>query len=97
MNCTSIRGIARSGDSGNNSLQKDYVRKSAKVPTNIYLHFSRPTRSNVSAKSWMNTGPSCFRKEYLPKVRPFPKVRELFQRIHDDNQTDYARQFRQKS
>ena len=32
----------------------------------------------------MNTGPS-FRKEYLPKVRPFPKVRELFQRIHDDN------------
>jgi HAD superfamily hydrolase (TIGR01549 family) len=26
-----------------------------------------------------------FRKEYLPKVRPFPKVRDLFQRIHDDN------------
>src|SRR5215510_6063913 len=26
-----------------------------------------------------------FRKEYLPKVRPFPKVRELFQRLHDDN------------
>jgi HAD superfamily hydrolase (TIGR01549 family) len=26
-----------------------------------------------------------FRKEDLPKVRPFPKVRELFQRIHDDN------------
>jgi HAD superfamily hydrolase (TIGR01549 family) len=26
-----------------------------------------------------------FRKEYLPKIRPFPKVRELFQRIHDDN------------
>jgi len=25
-----------------------------------------------------------FRKEYLPKVRPFPKVRELFQRIRDD-------------
>jgi HAD superfamily hydrolase (TIGR01549 family) len=25
-----------------------------------------------------------FRKEYRPKVRPFPKVRELFQRIHDD-------------
>src|SRR6476661_3216545 len=25
-----------------------------------------------------------FRKEYLPKVRPFPKVCELFQRIHDD-------------
>jgi HAD superfamily hydrolase (TIGR01549 family) len=25
-----------------------------------------------------------FRKEFLPKVRPFPKVRELFQRIHDD-------------
>ncbi|HEU0273558.1 MAG TPA: HAD family hydrolase [Candidatus Udaeobacter sp.] len=24
-----------------------------------------------------------FRKEYLPKVRPFPKVRELFQRIRD--------------
>jgi HAD superfamily hydrolase (TIGR01549 family) len=26
-----------------------------------------------------------FRKEYLPKVRSFPKVRELFQRIRDDN------------
>jgi HAD superfamily hydrolase (TIGR01549 family) len=25
-----------------------------------------------------------FRKEYLPKVRPFPKVRELFERIKDD-------------
>jgi HAD superfamily hydrolase (TIGR01549 family) len=26
-----------------------------------------------------------FRKEYLPKVRPFPKVRVLFQRIQDDD------------
>jgi HAD superfamily hydrolase (TIGR01549 family) len=26
-----------------------------------------------------------FKKEYLPKVRPFPKVRDLFQRIRDDN------------
>jgi HAD superfamily hydrolase (TIGR01509 family) len=26
-----------------------------------------------------------FRSEYLPKVRPFPKVRELFQRIRDDD------------
>ena len=26
-----------------------------------------------------------FRKEYLPKVRPFPKVRELFERIHEDD------------
>jgi HAD superfamily hydrolase (TIGR01549 family) len=26
-----------------------------------------------------------FRREYLPKVRPFPKVRELLQRIHDDD------------
>jgi HAD superfamily hydrolase (TIGR01549 family) len=26
-----------------------------------------------------------FRKEYLPKVRPFPQVPELFQRIRDDN------------
>lgn len=26
-----------------------------------------------------------FRKEYLPKVRPFPKVCELFQRIRDDD------------
>jgi HAD superfamily hydrolase (TIGR01509 family) len=25
-----------------------------------------------------------FRKEYLPRVKPFPKVRELFQRIRDD-------------
>ena len=26
-----------------------------------------------------------FRKEYLPRVRPFPKVRELLQRIRDDD------------
>jgi HAD superfamily hydrolase (TIGR01549 family) len=26
-----------------------------------------------------------FRKEYLPRVRPFPKVRVLFQRIRDDD------------
>src|SRR5262245_9263947 len=26
-----------------------------------------------------------FRKEYRRKVRPFPKVRELFQRVRDDN------------
>jgi HAD superfamily hydrolase (TIGR01549 family) len=26
-----------------------------------------------------------FRKEYLPKVKPFPKVKELLQRIRDDN------------
>ena len=26
-----------------------------------------------------------FRKEYLAKIRPFPKVRELFRRIHDNN------------
>jgi HAD superfamily hydrolase (TIGR01509 family) len=26
-----------------------------------------------------------FRKEYLPKVRPFPKVRQLFQRIRNDD------------
>jgi HAD superfamily hydrolase (TIGR01549 family) len=25
-----------------------------------------------------------FKKEYLPRVRPFPKVRELFQRLRDD-------------
>ena len=33
----------------------------------------------------MNTGPSCSEKNIFPKVRTFPKVRELFQRIHDDN------------
>ena len=27
-----------------------------------------------------------FRREYLPRVRPFPNVRELFQRIRDDEQ-----------
>ena len=26
-----------------------------------------------------------FKKEYLPKVRPFPNVRDLFQRIRDDD------------
>src|ERR1051326_7360643 len=27
-----------------------------------------------------------FQREYLPRVRPFPKVRELFDRIREDNQ-----------
>src|SRR6266446_3686226 len=27
-----------------------------------------------------------FKKEYLPRVQPFPKVRELFQRIRDDQE-----------
>jgi hypothetical protein len=35
----------------------------------------------------MITGLICSGKEYLPKVRPFPKVREVFQRIRDDSKS----------
>ena len=32
----------------------------------------------------MNTGGKIFKKKYLPQVRPFPKVRELFERVRND-------------
>src|SRR5690242_9049174 len=59
MNCTSIPGTARSGDSVNNFLENNYAHRSAKDLINIYLNFSPRRRSIVSAKIWMNTDRNC--------------------------------------
>ena len=78
MNCTSIPGIARSGDSANNSLGKNYARRSVKARTNIYPSFSRPKKSNVSAKSWMNTGPRYSEKNIFQGSDRFRKCANFF-------------------
>jgi HAD superfamily hydrolase (TIGR01549 family) len=47
--------------------------------------FLTPDEINRFGKELDEYHSELFRKEYLPKVRPFPKVRELFQRIRDDH------------
>jgi HAD superfamily hydrolase (TIGR01549 family) len=46
--------------------------------------FLTPEEINRFGKELDEYRSDLFKKEYRPKVRPFPKVRELFQRIHDD-------------
>ena len=85
MNCTSIPGTAHSGDSANNFLGNNYARRSAKAPDQYLPEFLTPEEIKRFGKELDEYRSELFREEYLPKVRPFPKVRELFQRIHDDN------------
>ena len=47
------------------------------------VFFSKEELSN-SVKSLDNYRSELFKKEYLPRVKAFPKVRELFQRIQKD-------------
>jgi HAD superfamily hydrolase (TIGR01509 family) len=47
--------------------------------------FLTPDEINRFGKELDEYHSELFRKGYLPKVRPFPKVRELFQRIRDDH------------
>jgi HAD superfamily hydrolase (TIGR01549 family) len=47
--------------------------------------FLRPDEIERFGKKLDDYRSDLFKKEYLPKVRPFPKVRELFQRIRDDD------------
>jgi HAD superfamily hydrolase (TIGR01549 family) len=47
--------------------------------------FLRPDEIKRFGKDLDDYRSDLFREEYLPKIRPFPKVRELFQRIRDDN------------
>jgi len=47
--------------------------------------FLTPEEINRFGKELDQHRSQLFRKEYLPRVRPFPKVRELFQRICDDD------------
>jgi HAD superfamily hydrolase (TIGR01549 family) len=47
--------------------------------------FLTPDEINRFGKELDECRSKLFRKENLPRVRPFPKVRELFQRIRDDH------------
>src|SRR4029450_3395019 len=47
--------------------------------------FLTPDEINRFGKELDDYRSDLFKKEYLPNVRPFPKVRELFQRIRDDD------------
>jgi HAD superfamily hydrolase (TIGR01549 family) len=47
--------------------------------------FLTPDEINCFGKELDDYRSELFRKEYLPKIRPFRKVRELFQRIRDDD------------
>jgi HAD superfamily hydrolase (TIGR01549 family) len=47
--------------------------------------FLTPDEINRFGKGLDEYRSELFRKEYLPRVRPFPKVRDLFQRIRDDD------------
>ena len=47
--------------------------------------FLTPDEINRFGKELDHYRSDLFRKEYLPRVRPFPKVHELFQRIRDDH------------
>src|SRR4029453_6009919 len=44
-----------------------------------------PDEIDRFGKELDNSRSHLFKKEYLPRVRTFPKVREIFQRISDDN------------
>jgi HAD superfamily hydrolase (TIGR01549 family) len=84
MNCTSIPGTARSGDSANN-FPREQLRAQIGKGSDQYLpEFLTPEEIDRFGKELDEYRSELFKKEYLPKVRPFPKVRELFQRIHDD-------------
>ena len=78
-------GTAPFAISGNNSPATHYARRSARAPINICLNFSRLEEIERFGKELDQYRSQLFRKEYLPRVRPFPKVRELFQRIRDDD------------
>src|SRR5262245_26846165 len=65
---------------------RDQLRAQIGKGSDQYLpEFLTPEEINRFGKELDEYRSELFRKEYLPKVRPFPKVRELFQRLHDDN------------
>ena len=70
-----------------NIKQLDHSRSSLKgrFADQSSRSFLTPDEIKRSGKELDEYRSDLFRKEYLPKVRPFPKVRELFQRIRDDN------------
>ena len=85
MNCTSIPGIAHSGDSAK-QFPREQLRAQIGKGSDQYLpEFLRPRKSNVSAKSWMNTGPSYSEKNIFQRFDRSQRCTNFFERIHDDN------------
>ena len=67
-------------------FSRDALRAQIGKGSDQYLpEFLTPQEIERFGKELDHYRSQLFRKEYLPRVRPFPKVRELFQRIRDDN------------
>jgi HAD superfamily hydrolase (TIGR01509 family) len=67
-------------------LPREKLRAQIGKGSDQYLpEFLTPDEIDRFGKELDDYRSKLFRKEYLPKVRPFPQVRELFQRIRDDN------------
>src|SRR6266480_8155735 len=69
-----------------NQFPQEKLRAQIGKGSDQYLpEFLTPDEIDRFGKELDDYRSELFRKEYLPKVRPFPKVPELFQRIRDDN------------
>jgi len=67
-------------------FSREQLRAQIGKGTDQYLpEFLAPEEIRRFGKELDDYRSELFRKEYLPKVQPFPKVRELFQRLRDDN------------
>lgn len=67
-------------------FSREQLRAQIGKGSDQYLpQFLTPEEMKLFGKQLDEYRSELFRKEYLPKVQPFPEVRELFQRIHDDN------------
>ena len=67
-------------------FSRDALRAQIGKGSDQYLpEFLTPQEIDRFGKELDQYRSQLFRKEYLPRVRPFPKVRELFRRIRDDD------------
>jgi HAD superfamily hydrolase (TIGR01549 family) len=67
-------------------FSREKLRSQIGKGSDQYLpEFLTPDEINRFGKELDDYRSELFRTEYLPKVRPFSKVRELFQRIRDDD------------
>ena len=66
-------------------FSREQLRAQIGKGTDQYLpEFLTPAEIKRFGKELDEYRSELFRKEYLPKVQPFPKVRELFERLHGD-------------
>jgi HAD superfamily hydrolase (TIGR01549 family) len=77
-------------DRGFRHFGKEFPREALRAQigkgSDQYLpEFLTPEEIKRFGKEFDQYRSQLFRKEYLPRVRPFPKVRELIQRIRDDD------------